>query len=85
MTDAPCYFVIERATEGPCATCSGAYTYGLHFPGDRRASGHPYLGPVLKRCGHEEGEHFWDERGPSGELFQPRCGVCGDWHAYTTQ
>ena len=87
MSDAPCQFVIERATEGLCETCghdrSETDEHDGHFIGlgdtpicdacfanwqekhheseyeaePNKYWHHPYLGPVLKRCGHEEKSH----------------------------
>ncbi len=62
-----CTAVTRRASEGPCEfqmtnQLDRSIKYscwrrsGHHREGGSR-SDHPFLGPVLERCGHEESEH----------------------------
>ncbi len=83
MPDAPCHFVIERATEGRCETCGHDYTWHSEYGPDRITAGQcTFLGPVVKRCGHEEAGHItvydWlDLEDDTQSIFGD-----GDWHAY---
>ena len=76
-----CTAVTERSSGGPCehtefiepchrrrdALQHDEYAYAARMI----PSPHAYLGPVLARCGHGEGEHHPEQQGQS-------CGGCVD-------
>jgi hypothetical protein len=53
MTDSPCVYVTERATEGPCAECGAPSDSGPHWvtPARELPVDHDWLGRVLSVCG----------------------------------
>ncbi len=88
----PCTYVTERATEGMCRGIIPAgdpadgRLYGLLSCGVGRAAhetegAHAYLGPVLARCGHEEGEHVDFETWLFG--LDGIYGEDAGWHEFT--
>ncbi len=70
-----CTHVTERAIVGPCARPGCTESRPMH----NRSGWHPYLGPVLARCGHGEGEHWDDTDGPSfcDDCLGPLLARCG--------
>ncbi len=105
-----CAYVTERATEGPCVAdvewgrspamrCLAQLDDHCKDHGEGTCTidhaHHVYLGPVLARCGHEEGEHK-HEHDADGEAWLRLCNTCmkrgtGGWqpdyvfHAYAAE
>ena len=81
MPDAPCHFVVERSSEGPCEACSQERDGWNHH----KLGSHEWRGLVLKRCGHEEASHQQGYAGRPKEEWNcrkcwggpERCPTCG--------
>ncbi len=83
-TVGPCAVVIGPGAENSpyagkltdCLDEPDHFVHGVREPGNRFTDyRHAYLGPVLARCGHEEGEHE--------ALFNDSDTPGRDWHAFT--
>ncbi len=81
-----CDAVTRRATTGPCVdgNCGYNEANGRHDDPNwtEYDSSHPYLGPVLERCGHEESEHMSYDGWVDCDFGAERPVAGQEWHAF---